>query len=114
MMRNISYRLRLFGLSFLLLLAAGLHAFADDKIYPDKPNPPRLVNDFAHMMSPSEAAQLESKLEEFARTTSTQITVVTIKDLGGHDVEEYSVEVFNRWGLGQLGKNNGVILLASL
>jgi len=112
MIYHISNRMRHFAVLFLLLFA-GIHAFADDKIYPDKPNPPRLVNDFAHLMSGDEVAQLESKLVEFARATSTQITVVTIKDLGGHDVEEYSVEVFNRWGLGQTGKNNGVLLLVS-
>ena len=104
--------MRLIGLS-LLFMVVGLHVFADDKIYPDKPNPARLVNDFAGMLNGGEAAQLEAKLDEFAKTTSTQITVVTIKNLGGHDVEEYSVEVFNRWGLGQAGKNNGVLLLVS-
>ena len=113
MIYQISIRLRLLLLSCLFLVA-GVRAFADDKIYPDKPNPPRLVNDFAHMLQGGEAAQLESKLDEFARNTSTQISVVTIKNLGGHDVEEYSVEVFNRWGLGQQGKNNGVLLLVSL
>ena len=105
-------KLRLVGLSLLFLLV-GAHVFADDKVYPDKPSPARLVNDMAGMLNPSEAAQLEAKLDDFARTTSTQITIVTIKNLGGHDVEEYSVEVFNRWGLGQAGKNNGVLMLVS-
>ena len=109
-----SFRLRLLGVSLLFLLISGLNVIAQDKIYPDKPNPPRLVNDYAHLLSAGQADQLEQKLEEFARTTSTQITIVTIKNLGDHDVEEYSVEVFNRWGLGQAGKNNGVLLLASL
>jgi uncharacterized protein len=95
-------------------MLTGLHAFADDQVYPDKPNPPALVNDFAHMLSADQASQLEAKLEQFNTTTSTQITIVTIKNLGGHDVEEYSVEVFNRWGIGQAGKNNGVLLLVSL
>jgi uncharacterized protein len=112
MMSNMGYRLRFLILSFCILLM-GLRSFADDKIYPDKPSPARLVNDLAHMMNDGQVAQLEAKLEDFARTTSTQITIVTIKNLGGHDVEEYSVEVFNRWGLGQAGKNNGVLLLAS-
>jgi uncharacterized protein len=107
-------RLRLFGLSLLFLLAAGAHVFADDKIYPDQPVPPRLVNDFAGMLSGPEASQLESKLDGFAQSTSTQITVVTIKNLGGHDVEEYSVELFNRWHIGEAKKNNGVLLLVSL
>jgi uncharacterized protein len=112
-MKNISSVLRLFGL-ILLFVAGGFKALADDKVYPEKPNPPRLVNDYAHMLSGGEAAQLEQKLEDFARNTSTQITIVTIKSLGGHDVEEYSVEVFNRWALGQDNKNNGVLLLVSL
>ena len=113
MIGNIVTRMRFFALTLLVVLV-GLHAFADDKIYPDQPNPPRLVNDFAGTMSAGEQSQLEAKLDNFARTTSTQITIVTIKNLGGHDVEEYSVEVFNRWGLGQKGKNNGVLLLASM
>jgi uncharacterized protein len=113
MMYQLGCRLRLLGLSVFFLLI-GLHLYADDKIYPDQPVPARLVNDFAGMLSGAEAAQLEARLDEFARTTSTQITIVTIKNLGGHDVEEYSVEVFNRWGLGQAGKNNGVLLLVSL
>ena len=113
MSNKLIYRLCLPLLAFFFLFT-GLHAFGDDKIYPDKPNPPMLVNDFAHMLSPEQVAQLESKLEGFANSTSTQITIVTIKNLGDHDVEEYSVEVFNRWGLGQTGKNNGVLLLASL
>ena len=102
------------GFALLLFLFAGVRAFADEKVYPDKPNPPRLVNDYAHMLTPGQVDQLEHKLEDFANTTSTQITIVTVKNLAGHDVEEYSVEVFNRWGLGQQGKNNGVIMLVSL
>ncbi len=109
-----SFRLRLFGLALFFLFAGSLYSYAQDKTYPDKPNPPRLVNDYAHMLNAGQADQLERKLENFAKTTSTQITIVTIKSLGDHDVEEYSVEVFNRWGLGQNGKNNGVLLLASL
>jgi len=105
-----------FRLIWFILLAvlAGLRSYADDKVYPDRPNPPLLVNDFAHVLSADEAAQLERKLETFANSTSTQITVVTMKNLGGHDVEEYSVEVFNRWGLGQKGKDNGVLLLVAI
>ncbi len=112
MITNLSCWLRR-SLLFVLLIA-GITAFADEKVYPDKPNPPRLVNDFANMLSPGQNTQLEQKLENFANATSTQITIVTVKNLAGHDVEEYSVEVFNRWGLGQAGKNNGVIMLVSL
>ena len=98
-----------------LLLLMGMRAVAADIItYPQPQNPPMLVNDFAHMLNGGQAQQLEAKLVGFDRSTSTQITIVTVKNLAGHDVEEYSVEVFNRWGLGQKGKDNGVLLLVSL
>ncbi len=113
-MNRINSGLRLLGIMLLVLVMTGLRSKADDKVYPEKPNPPRLVNDLAHILSSDQVAQLENKLEEFARTTSNQVTIVTMKNLGGYDVQEYSVEVFNRWGLGQSDKNNGVLLLVSM
>jgi len=95
-----------------VLLLAGGSLWAKD-IYPDVPSPPRLVNDFAHMLNIGEEERLEHKLEGFARTTSTQITIVTVEDLQGHEVADYTVHVFNKWGIGQEGKNNGVLVLVS-
>lgn len=106
-----------FGLRFLmpvLLLFVGIAAYGDDKVFPDKPNPPRLVNDFAHMMTPDEQAQLEAKLRDFERTTSNEITIVTIVSLGSYDVADYATKLGKQWGVGKDGKNNGVVILASL
>jgi uncharacterized protein len=97
-----------------VLLFCMQFAFAADQTYPDKPNPPRLVNDFAHCLSAAEVARLEQKLEQYATSSSTQITIVTINNLGGMDKEQYAVELFNRWGLGQKDKNNGVLLFVSV
>jgi len=91
-----------------------LNVFAADKDYPDKPNPPRLVNDLANTMSADQQAQLEAKLEEFSRATSNQITIVTIKSLGDYDVSDYAIALGNKWGVGKAGKNNGVMVLASI
>ncbi len=88
--------------------------FAGDKDFPEKSNPPRLVNDFAGVLNETEQSELEQKLEDFAQTTSTQITIITIKNLGDYEVEQYAVELANRWGIGEKAKNNGVLLLASM
>ena len=109
-MNKIKFRLAV----FLSILFIGSPVFAVDKVYPPKPNPPRLVNDYAHMLKDGEAEQLERKLEDFVATTSNRITIVTISDLGGNDISEYSVHIFNDWGLGEQGKNNGVLLLVAL
>lgn len=103
---------RLAALSLLLLLA--FTTFADDsKDYPQPANPPRLVNDFAGMMNADQQADLEQTLENYARSTSTQIAIVTVQTLNGHDAAEYTIELAHRWQIGQSKKNNGVLILAS-
>ena len=106
-----SYCKRFLIVVFALLLTVG--SYANDQDFPKKPNPPRLVNDFAGMMTSNEVAQLEEKLLEYEKSSSTQITVITIKNLGGYDIAQYSIELGNRWGVGQKGKDNGVVVLAS-
>ncbi len=78
---------------------------------PDKPDPPRLVNDFAGVFSREESAQLEQTLVDFSNQTSTQIVVVTVKDLEGYDISDYSFRLGEKWGVGQKGKNNGVVIV---
>jgi len=78
---------------------------------PDRPVPPRLVNDFAGVLSKNEYANLENTLEEFARQTSTQIVVVTVADLDGYDRAEYAFDLGEKWGVGQKGKDNGIVVL---
>lgn len=107
-------RLWLKSIGLAVLLLAGFAVQASDKDFPTRPEPPMLVNDFAGMLSTTEEAQLERKLEDYARNSSTQITIVTIKNLGGYEVAQYTFELGNRWGIGQKDKDNGVLILTSL
>lgn len=100
-------------LSILIIVLLSHFAFAGESDFPKAPNPPRLVNDFAGMMTPGEAQQLEAKLLEYEKTSSTQITIITIKNLGGYDIAQYATELGHKWGVGQKGKDNGVVILAS-
>jgi uncharacterized protein len=113
MINNIMVRLRFLGLTVLLVLI-GFITYAGAGDLPSKPNPPRLVNDFAHMLTAGEADQLERKLLEYEQTSSTQITIVTIDELGDQDVSDFAIKLGKAWGVGKAGKNNGVVVLASL
>ena len=113
-MRNFLIVIRPFLLSIFLFIGLSLSVRASEKDFPQRPEPPRLVNDFAHMLNEQEIKNLEDKLVNIDKTTSTQITIVTIKNLGGYEVAQYAVELANRWGIGRKGKDNGVLLLASL
>ncbi len=78
---------------------------------PERPNPPRLVNDLANVMSSEEVRQFEAELEDFARQTSNQIVVVTVPDLGGTDIADYSFKLGEKWGVGQKDKDNGIVII---
>lgn len=78
---------------------------------PTPPTPPRLVNDRAGLFSPTQTRVLEDSLVAFDRATSTQIAVVTLADLGHYTPSEMAFAIMDQWGVGQKGKNNGIVLL---
>jgi len=78
---------------------------------PPRPVPPRLVNDFAGVLSASEAQNLENKLVEFNNITSNQITVVIVPTLGSFEKADFATRIGHEWGVGQKGFDNGIVLL---
>ncbi len=77
---------------------------------------PRLtgrVNDNAGMLSKEAISRLDAALADFQRTDSTQLVVLTIPSLQGEPLEDYAIKVAQAWGIGQKGKDNGVLLLVS-
>ena len=97
--------------SLMLLSVSSL--WAQEIKLPERPSPPRLVNDYAGMLSPGDADQLESKLVNYSNSTSTQIAVVIISDLNGADRAQYATELMHAWGIGMKDKDNGILLLIS-
>ena len=83
--------------------------FAQD--IPERPNPPRLVNDLANVLSDQEKQQLESELDQFNEQTSTQICVITLPSLNGMEISDLSFKIGEKWGVGQKGKNNGIVIV---
>jgi len=88
-----------------------LGAYSGFTQIPERPNPPRLVNDFAGILTEAERANLEDSLVQFDRTTSTQIVLVTVPDLQGYDPGDFAFRLGEKWGVGQKAKNNGIVIL---
>lgn len=86
-----------------------INSFAQD--IPDRLNPPQLVNDFANILTAREKQALENKLVTFNNETSTQITIVTVKSLNGYDKADFSFQLGEKWGVGQKGSDNGIVIL---
>ncbi len=84
------------------------------KVIPPAPNPPKLVNDFADLLTPGEEQALERKLVAYDDSTSNQIAIVIVNDLGDYDANTYATELGQKWGVGGQSKfDNGVVILIS-
>jgi len=95
-----------------LFLVAGA-AFAGDKA--KLPQPKGYVNDYAGVLTPQEASDLEATIRSVKEKTNAEIAVAVVPDLGGYaDVEEYAVALFSDWKIGEKGKDNGVLVLVSM
>ena len=92
---------------FLVIFA--FSCFAQD--IPERPNPPRLVNDLANVLSDQEEQQMESELVEFDRSTTTQITIVTVPSLEGNEISDFAFKLGEKWGVGSKAKNNGIVIV---
>ena len=104
---------RLLGLSLLLVTLCGPLVLGQSMRLPPRPNPPRLVNDLAHLMQPQEAEALEQKLVAYNDSTSSQISVVTVPSLDGNEIADYAEQLYRAWGIGQKKTNNGILLLVA-
>jgi len=96
-----------------LTLILFFHFQAFSQNIPDPTNPPRLVNDFADVLSDAQEQALEQKLIGYEDSTSNQVAIVLVKNLDGDDVADYAVKLALKWGIGSK-KNNGVLLLAAI
>ncbi len=93
-----------------LLLSSCVILFAQD--FPQKSN--TLVTDYTNTLTADQKQNLENKLVAFNDSTSTQIAVVLLKSVGDYDINEYATKLGRNWGIGQKGKNNGILMLIAI
>ncbi|HAF28945.1 MAG TPA: hypothetical protein DCG75_07840 [Bacteroidales bacterium] len=93
----------------ILLSLPSINAIAQN--FPEKANPPKIVNDYTDFLSNAEIQALENKLVNFSYETSTQIAIAIVSDLDGYDPASYAFGLGDYWGIGQKGKNNGILIL---
>lgn len=98
------------GILLLFFLSLALN-FSGIAQIPPKPNPPKLVNDLANLLTPDQVSSLEGKLIQYNDTTSTQIVVITLSDLNGYDIDDLAQRIGAAWGVGQSATDNGIIIL---
>jgi len=102
-----------FRIRFLVSILLFFFIFLPAKAY-EIPKPIGLVNDFAHILKPKTLRKLNNVLNELKQKTGVEFAVVTIKKLNSGDIFDYSVDLFQKWGIGQKGKDNGILFLVDV
>jgi uncharacterized protein len=69
--------------------------------------------DDAHLLTPAEVEDLTSKSAALEAHSGAQLVIATIPSLQGYPIEDYGYRLGRAWGIGQKGKDNGVILLVA-
>jgi uncharacterized protein len=72
----------------------------------------RIVDD-ARILSPATVQSLDQTLADYEHTTTNQLVVVTVPTLQGVPIEQYGYQLGRSWGIGQKGKDNGVLLIVA-
>lgn len=101
-------------ISLILILLSLTGAHAGEKVFPV---PVGYVSDFAGVIDNESRARLTSLIENINKKSSAEIGVVTIQsmeELGFADIEEAAVKLFEEWGIGKKGKDNGILILAAI
>jgi uncharacterized protein len=84
----------------------------------DVPNPRQdnggWVTDMANILSPKAEAQLNRDISDLEAQNGSEIAVVTVPETSPEATpKEFATKLFNYWGIGKKGKDNGVLLLIS-
>ena len=72
-----------------------------------------IVTDNAQIFNKEQLDGLRAKLTQFETETTNQLVILTIDDLGGETIEQYAYGTFNQNRLGQVDKDNGILILFS-
>jgi uncharacterized protein len=79
----------------------------------DFPKPSGPINDFANVLDAATEQELLALVRAVEDETTAEIAVATVPSLNGISVEEYANKLFADWGIGQKGKDNGVLVLVA-
>ncbi|MPZ09465.1 MAG: methanol dehydrogenase [Kiloniellaceae bacterium] len=71
------------------------------------------VVDNADLLSAEEERRLTEQLASLEQGTSSQLVVVTLPSLQGTAIEDFGYQLGRHWGIGQLGRDNGVLLIVA-
>lgn len=78
---------------------------------PDKPALQTSVYDYLNLLSDQQKIALNQKLVRYSDSTSTQIVIAIIASTKGENINYLGAKWGQEWGIGQQGKDNGILMI---
>ncbi len=76
--------------------------------------PINFLSDYAAIVLDKDEPNINSIIRRYKKTTGVEIAILTIPTLGEEiDLEEYAQVLFDTWGVGERGANNGILIIIS-
>jgi len=98
-----------------LLMALGLALFGGrSALALQVPSYAGPVTDQAGALASDEVERLSQKILDYRRTSSNEIGVLIVKSLDGQSLDDFSYDVFKKWGIGKDAKDNGVLFVVAV
>lgn len=69
------------------------------------------VLDLTGTLSPTAEAQINSEIAALRNSSTSQLAVAILPSIGDEDPDTFATDLFEKWGIGQKGVDNGVLLL---
>src|SRR3984885_4765450 len=95
------------SLALLTLIAASLTRAQSAPEYKSQ----GYVNDFANVLGQPTREQLTTLCTEVDQKAHAQIAIVTVPTTNGQPIEDYSIALATKWGVGPKQANRGVLIL---
>jgi uncharacterized protein len=93
-----------------LLWLASLGAAQAEPTFPVLTN---RITDQAGLLSAEDYTAIQAELAALEQKSTDQVAVVTLKSLDGYPIEDYGYQLGRKWGIGQKGKDNGILLIVA-
>lgn len=72
------------------------------------------VVDTIYVLNSSQFSKMVKRLEEYEQNTGNQLVVCFIETTGYYSIEDYSINLAEKWKIGYKGKDNGIIMLFAM
>ncbi|MDQ8209206.1 TPM domain-containing protein [Coraliomargarita sp. SDUM461003] len=96
-----------------LLLSTPLSAATSEQLIAQL-EPTGSITDRANLLSSNTEQRLRGILDGLRAKTGASLVVVTLPSMQGGQIDDFTNRLFEKWGVGEAGKDNGVMLLIAV